>query len=533
MSELPVFTYQARLALNQEQEAALAAFADLHGRIERSLFAAMQARPEHNLKSGRERKELRNELKRTFCRRFKITTRQYNAIRSEVDGKIDAIKERRPDLIKEAGARLTKLKKTIAKLEKKAPGTNKLHQKKRRYATQVARLFDLKSDQKVRRIRICFGSKKLFRAQFSLEENGYPEGKDGLAAWREDWREARSRQFFVLGSKDEMAGNQTCSASLVDDGSFTLRLRLPDAHIRSKQDKYIALTCVRFAHGQEAIRGALSTSRIISSVTKKGEPSRKYDGTSISYRFLRDEKGWRVFVSVEAQPVETRTSRLSGAIGVDINGDHLAVAETDRFGNLIDTWRLDCVTYGKSEEQAKALIGDAAKAIAEKAIAAGKLVVIELLDFAKKKAELASVDPARARQLSSFAFSKTIGAIKSACFRAGVEVIEVNPAYTSVIGSVNYARRHGISVHQGAALAIARRGLGYSERPPRREASVPVRNGAHVTFALPVRTRAKHVWSYWASVKKKLTAAHAAHIRRGKPPPRSLSGSRAPPGCCR
>ena len=39
--------------------------------------------------------------------------------------------------------------------------------------------------------------------------------------------------------------------------------------------------------------------------------------------------------------------------------------------------------------------------------------------------------------LSSFAFRKTAASIKSACFRAGVEVVELKPAYTSVIGAVN------------------------------------------------------------------------------------------------
>jgi hypothetical protein len=39
-----------------------------------------------------------------------------------------------------------------------------------------------------------------------------------------------------------------------------------------------------------------------------------------------------------------------------------------------------------------------------------------------------------------------------------VKAVKVNPAYTSVIGAVNYARSKGISTHPGAAYAIARRG---------------------------------------------------------------------------
>ena len=117
--------------------------------------------------------------------------------------------------------------------------------------------------------------------------------------------------------------------------------------------------------------------------------------------------------------------------------------------------------------------------------------------------------------ISSFAYGKVISGIKAAAFRAGVEVIEVNPAYTSVIGAVNHAQIKGISVHQGAAFAIARRGLGLSERPTVRQARVPMRNGGHVTFALPARNRAKPVWSFWSKARTNLKAAHRAHFRSG------------------
>ncbi|EQD76948.1 transposase, IS605 OrfB family, partial [mine drainage metagenome] len=102
-------------------------------------------------------------------------------------------------------------------------------------------------------------------------------------------------------------------------------------------------------------------------------------------------------------------------------------------------------------DQARALIGDACVAVANRAQASSKPVVIEDLNFQKKKAEQGAVDPRQARMLSSFTYHQIIARLKAACFRAGVEVIAVNPAYTSVIGAVNQAQRYGISVHQGAA----------------------------------------------------------------------------------
>ncbi len=139
------------------------------------------------------------------------------------------------------------------------------------------------------------------------------------------------------------------------------------------------------------------------------------------------------------------TRSQAGAIGIDLNADHLAIAETDRFGNLIAFDRIDCAVCGKTEAQTGAILGDAAAALAERAKLAGKPIVIEeLLDFRPKKAELESTDRRAARMLSSFAYKKAGASIKSGSVRAGVEVMEVNPANTSVIGAVNHARSKGI-----------------------------------------------------------------------------------------
>ena len=111
-------------------------------------------------------------------------------------------------------------------------------------------------------------------------------------------------------------------------------------------------------------------------------------GQAISYRFKRDAKGWRVFVSTAMIDVAVVTDKGRGAIGVALNADHLAVAETDSSGNCINAWRVPLVTYGKSQRQAEALIGDAVASAVGYAREAGKPIVIEKLDFRQKKAAL-------------------------------------------------------------------------------------------------------------------------------------------------
>lgn len=500
MSERTVFTFQTRLALSAPEAAALDAYAQLYGRAERSLFAAMRA-------GG-----ALNDLKRAFLPRFGITARHFNALRVGVEGKIDSIKARRPELIAELQGRIKRARRVLAKIAATGDRAAKAHQKKRRLHILETKLKALQADNEAEVVHLCFGSRKLFRAQFDLAANGYASH----AEWKAEWQRERASQFFVLGSQDETAGNQSCQADLATDGTLNIKLRLPDA-LQEEHGKHVVLTGIRFAYGMETILDALASSQRIQSTTKAGKTTLKRVGRALSYRFVRDAKGWRVFVSCEAAPVATTTRGVLGAVGVDINADHLALSEIDRFGNPVAFRRIDLRTHGATTEQAKAMIGDAAVAIVEQAKAAGKPLVIEQLDFAKKKAELEGQSPRQARMLSSFAYNKVVCSLKAAAFRAGVEVREVNPAYTSVIGAVNLAQRNGVSVHMAAAGAIARRGLGLSERCPKRMATVPVRDGGHVTFSVPARNRSKHVWSQWAKLRTSLRAAHVAHGRSGIP----------------
>ena len=92
---------------------------------------------------------------------------------------------------------------------------------------------------------------------------------------------------------------------------------------------------------------------------------------------------------------------------------------------------------------------------------------------------------------------------------------QVNPAFSSVIGRVKFMERYGLSVHQAAALVLARRLLGCSERVPRRWVA-PVGNGVQVAFTVPARKRVKHVWTCWGAISGQLRPALAAQHWLGK-----------------
>lgn len=500
-SEDQLFTYQTRLQLNTEDDYVLFACADLMSQIQRNLFA--------DTCRGKSTSALKSE----YLQRFQITARQFNAIRIELEGKIASIKELRKNQIVELKQQIASIEKTIA-AQKRASA--KLHGKKRRFQRLQAKLKNLENDEKEGRVRLCFGSRKLFRAQFSLESNGLQSHQE----WRQSWERARSDSFFLVGSKDETAGNQSCTASLQDDGALTLRLRVPKA-LESSFGKYIQISNVRFAYGHDIIVASLRS-------CAERKLGCKECGVAISYRFKRDEKGWLLFASTAYKKPVIQTRAGIGVIGVDINSDHLAVCETDRFNNCVSSKKIPLVLYGKSTSQAKALIGDAIKELVRFSLETKKPLCVEKLAFQEKKTQLREeANQKQARMLSSFAYSSIIEAIKSRSYRFGVEVHEVNPAYTSIIGEVKFAKRYGLSTHVAAAFTIARRVEKASERLPRLMGIVPDGKGGHVTFPLPVRNRRKHVWSQWRRVKKKLTVVRAAHFRANK----VRSSSRAPPAC--
>ena len=87
-----------------------------------------------------------------------------------------------------------------------------------------------------------------------------------------------------------------------------------------------------------------------------------------------------MFVTTRMMDVAVVTDRRHGAIGVDLNADHLAVAQNDASGNYVNAWRVSLVTCGKSYRQAEAIIGDAVAGVVKYAHEVGKPIVIERLN---------------------------------------------------------------------------------------------------------------------------------------------------------
>ena len=500
-----IATYQTRVSVyagvdRLAGDSALSAYAVLYGQVERKLFAQVA--------SGKSAAS----LKSTYLKVHGIPARMFNAVRVSLEGKVASVREQQKLQADRLWRRIAQAEAQVAEGEQHGQ-LDQAHQKRRRLANLHHRLAQLESDIAASRVRLCFGSKRLWRKQHHLEANGYGSHEE----WLRDWRDARSGEFFVLGSRDETAGCQLCVTSIADDGSLTLKLRLPDC-LAGGYGKYLTIAGVYFAYGHEQALAALqSNAEYARHLRQHGEKAARATnlGQAISYRFKRDGKGWRVFATTRMMDIPVVTERSLGVIGVDLNADHLAIAETDASGNCINAFSVPLVTYGKSTNRAEAIIGDAVASVVHYARTSGKPIVIEKLDFRQKKAALEGESRRYSRMLSSFSYGRTKASFLSRGYRQGVEVHQVNPAFSSVAGRVKFMERYGLSVHQAAALVLARRLLGCSERIPRLWVA-PMGNGVHVAFTVPARKRVKHVWTYWGAISGQLGPALAAQHRLGK-----------------
>jgi IS605 OrfB family transposase len=467
-------TTQTRLYLPARDAQTLVAMTTLHGTMKRKLYTRIAAR------GGKAKSH-----KTAFCREHSLSARMFNAIAIELQGLLDGTREllgaerknllkairRQQGLLDARRERLAEI--AVDRLRMHPPREAKLRHTVHHNGAALARL-QAKLVRVERRLAanvpgICFGTRKHFSQQHHLALAGFQD-RD---AWLGAWQDSRSHQVHFVGSKDEKSGNQLCRLRQTADGHYQLKLRVPDCLRNRGERKYLVINGVTFNHDRAALDGALRTN------------------TALSWRLHWDGCHWRPFVSFDHAPARRVTLGTQyGVVGIDFNVDHLAVTETDPSGNLISTRRFALLREDVTSGQREAVLSDALKKAVAWAKDELKPIVAEDLDFTAKKKAMAQLSPKGARMLSGLLYAKYRQLLEAKCYRAGVELILIDPAYMSTIGAVKYAARRGWSVHAAAAGVIARRGQKLTERLPRAGTvlRVPVRGGHHA-LELPARKK--------------------------------------------
>jgi IS605 OrfB family transposase len=190
-------------------------------------------------------------------------------------------------------------------------------------------------------------------------------------------------------------------------------------------------------------------------------------------------------VSFEIPTPEVKYTKESGVIAIDTNASpiHLAIAEVSKTGELLSYQAISLhhllgLSKNAKEHQEWIL----ANKIVDLAIQKGKAIAIENLKKLKKgmrgdgKAELR-------KRLHQWNAKKLLQKLKRVAMLKGVEVIEVNPAYTSVIGMLKYAPQLSIDKDVAGAYVIGRRALGFKEDTPENYERL-LKDKAYLEFAL-------------------------------------------------
>ncbi|MEF9894011.1 MAG: hypothetical protein RR738_11815 [Anaerorhabdus sp.] len=188
-------------------------------------------------------------------------------------------------------------------------------------------------------------------------------------------------------------------------------------------------------------------------------------GKAVAYQIMDKGKYFIIKAIFDLNEIPIHTTKGNGCIGVDINVNHLAVTEINKEGNLVGTTNYPILGY--NAKQRKHNLQGIIKTIIEDCAMKQKDCIVENLDFEQAKSESLYQSKRRNRMLSEFAYRQILEMFIRKGVQWGVKIEVVEPAYTSFIAKIKVTRQYGLSIHQGAAMIVARRGMGYQEKIPR------------------------------------------------------------------
>ena len=311
-----------------------------------------------------------------------------------------------------------------------------------------------------------YGTKDFYRQQHTVKR--YRKHHD---EWKQEFDNRRYSNMTLSGRKDSKNGN------------FVVRYE-PAKHAlywTTNDGVEQSITNVTFPYGGDIITQAIAAQ------LQRRTKERLENGQSMAWRIDDHGEYYIVQCLLDVAPASVGNyCKTSGVIGVDINGDHLAMANVNSKGQLIKSWIDDFDLENHTSGQNDKIIEALAIRLVDMAVKLNKPIVLEKLDTTVSKAESPYGSHRRNRKLSMFAYRKFISAIESRAEKMGVAVFHVNPAYTSQIGKMKYMKRLGISIHQSAAYVIARRGMRFKEKLP------PM-----MSSRLPEKIAGRHHWVHW------------------------------------
>ena len=379
---------------------------------------------------------------------YLLTTRASDSIVTNMAGRFNAIKELKQYEKEQLKLKECSLKDAILELENKR---TKLHVKvssnqatkneqhkyknfkislywKRNKLNKIQqKITNLNQELATHQYKICFGTKHLLQTNYNK------------------FIEQRDSELFYLGRVAENYCNL----------NFQLTYSKQNNQFRLKVRKEVNLQHNKYVEGKVYFTQK-RTRELKHLLSNKTSP--------LTYRIkIKDGRCYlHVMFQYEHNKEMCVTRDNKGVVGVDFNKGFVAVSETDKYGNLINTFNLNYrFSQGNKTTSDLQLI---ANQLSEYCIAKGKDLAIENLNFKKKKGLMVKGQYKKYNgMLSSLAYAKFSQIIESKCVKTRICLKKVNPAWTSYIAMIKYCDKMRLNIHTGASYVIARRGQRFKD----------------------------------------------------------------------
>lgn len=383
--------------------------------------------------------------------KYGITRRTANSIISDVQGRFNALKELKeyeikqleqkiiylenkiiPKLVEQRNCNSTILKSgRFVSLVKQKKLRLKIVFKKAKLNQLKQKLNNLNYQIKSSRLKFCFGTKRLLKQNY------------------EKFVKQRDSQMTFFGSKDETSCNQILQLTYNrKNNQFLIKLRKDFGGYKSAKgkDKYV--------YGQVYFN--YCKYKLISILRFKTSP--------LSYRVIKKNNRYYLYCTFEIQldNKDFVTNSDYGTIGLDFNKGFVTLSETNKYGHLIQTQFLPYCF--KSGNKTKTELQGISNHVVKLSLQTGKDVCIENLDFKTTKSKTETKQGKKYNEMiHSLAYRQFSDIIESVTHRNKVNLIKVNPAWTSWLAKQLYCPTMKLNIHVGASYVIARRGQGYKD----------------------------------------------------------------------
>ncbi|MFZ8860570.1 MAG: IS200/IS605 family accessory protein TnpB-related protein [Thermocrinis sp.] len=312
---------------------------------------------------------------------------------------------------------------------------------------------------------VVFGGKRLFEKLCKNHLTGKAREK-----LKKQWRELRQGTLIAIGSKHKTARGNLLLRFVELDGKLHLRITTGNREFiyakvlrepSNNKDKWLTFIAMLLESWQ-------TKNHFVYTVELKLRNGEVYGS-----------------VSFEIPTPEVRYTKENGVIATDTNASpiRLAIVEVSRIGELLSYQTISLHhILGLSQNSKDHQEWILAHQIVDLAIQKGKAIAIENLKKLKKgtrgdgKATLRKI-------LHNWNAKKFLQKLKRVAMIKGVEVIEVNPAYTSIIGMLKYAPQLNIDKDVAGAYVIGRRALRFKEDTPENYEKL-LKDRTYLEFAL-------------------------------------------------